>query len=117
MAPADRTRAVVGPQLGPRARRQPALGELVEKRLVADPENAGGLGTIPAHALEHFLQRLALGVSRPASRDLPQTFGCGRSRGRPEGMSLSAGIQGLEHLVAVEYHEAADHVLQLAHVA
>src|SRR5258705_2818803 len=46
-------------------RSQAALGDLLEQRLVADLENARGLGAVPAHAIEHFEERLALGVSRP----------------------------------------------------
>src|SRR2546426_12097904 len=67
-----------------RRRRQLALGDLVQQRLVADLEDAGGLGAIPPHALEHLDQGLALGLTRTAPRDLTQSFGRvpGRQRDR-----------------------------------
>src|SRR5216683_8140114 len=61
---------------------QPALADLVEQRLVADLENARGLGAIPPHVLEHFLKGFALGFSGAAPRDLPQALGDQRPRRR-----------------------------------
>src|SRR6266403_5147306 len=54
-------------------RRQAARRDLRQQRLVADPEDPRGLGAIPAHALEHFPECLALGFSRPAASNLPET--------------------------------------------
>src|SRR6267143_2055174 len=52
---------------GTKRRRQAVLGDLLEQRLVADLEHPRGLGTVPAHASEHFQERFALGLSRPAA--------------------------------------------------
>src|SRR2546425_614332 len=103
----------------PRRRRQLALGDLVEQRLVADLENARGLGAIPLHAIEHFHEGFTLGFPRAAARDLPQALAgdrCGRmGRGVPVPLARN---EGLERLLAVrENHHASNHVLQLSDVS
>jgi hypothetical protein len=43
-------------------RRYPAsFGDLRKQRLVVDLKDPRGCGTVPAHALEHFQERLAFG--------------------------------------------------------
>jgi hypothetical protein len=53
-------------------RQAAALGDLRKQRLVADLEDPRGLGAVPAHALEHFQECRALGLSRPAASNLPE---------------------------------------------
>src|SRR5215831_21227214 len=60
-------------------RRQPAFGDLVKEALVAELEDPSRLGAIPGGGLEHVLQRLSLGFTRCAARDLPQTVAVLRS--------------------------------------
>src|SRR5216684_1202160 len=62
-------------QLSAWRRRQLALGDLVEQRLVADLENPSHLGPIPVRPFEHFHEGFALGLSRAAAGDLPQALG------------------------------------------
>ena len=57
-----------------RGRRQLTLGDLVEQRLVADLQDPGCLGAIPAHALQHLRERVPLGLARAPTRDLPQAL-------------------------------------------
>src|SRR5258708_36322001 len=47
-----------------------ALDDLVEQRLVADLEQASRLRAVPMHAVEHFLDGDALGVTGGLTRDL-----------------------------------------------
>src|SRR3989442_14796723 len=76
---------------------QPALADLVQQRLVADLEDARGLGAIPPHVLEHFLKGFALGFSSAAPRDLPQALGDQRPRRR--GVHVpTPRYQGLDRL-------------------
>ena len=75
-----RSRAILPRSSAANRRRQAALGDLLEQRLVADLENPRGLGTVPAYAIEHFEERLALGVSRPAAPYLSQALRGDRRR-------------------------------------
>src|SRR4030095_425445 len=88
-------------------RRQAALGDLRKQRLVADPENPRGLGTVPANGIEHFQKRLALGLSRPAASNLLEAAlddGGLRRSGVPVVPVAAAGHQGLDRLLAVSQH-------------
>src|SRR5206468_1844439 len=76
-------------RLAPRRRRQSALGDLVEQRLVADLEITSRLGAIPPHAFEHFCQGLALGCQRATARDLPQALGDGWRGSRGRGVTVA----------------------------
>src|SRR5947199_9167595 len=49
--------------------REAAVHDLVEERLVADLQQARGLGPVPVDALEHLLDGQTLGVARRAPRD------------------------------------------------
>ena len=107
-----------------RRRRQAALGDLCQQRLVTDLENPRGLGAVPAHALEHFPECLALGFSRPAASNLSETaLGNGESRRRavpvvPVVPVATAGHQGLDRLLPIgQHHQPAHHVFELPDVA
>src|SRR3989449_11250155 len=99
--------------------RQLTLGDLVEQRLVADLENARGLGAIPLHAIEHFHEGFALGFARAATRDLLQAL-ADKGSGLM-GWSVpvpTAREQGLECLLTVgQHHHASNHVLQFSDIA
>src|SRR6185295_2954837 len=47
-----------------------ALHDLVQQGLVADLQEARSLGAVPAHAIEDFLDRHALGVTGGLARDV-----------------------------------------------
>src|SRR5260370_1184099 len=52
-----------------RRAREAAVHDLVEQRLVADLQQARGLGPVPVDALEHVFDGQTLGVARRAPRD------------------------------------------------
>ena len=52
-------------------RRQSAVDDLVEQRLLAHLEDPGRRGSIPVHLSEHVLERFTLGLSRRPAGDLP----------------------------------------------
>src|SRR5882724_11312819 len=111
------TRGIGGLACSARRGREPTFADLVEQRLVANLENPRGLGAIPLHALEYLAERLALGLDGATARDLPQALGDDRPRHliQPGPTVID---QRLDRLLPVrEYHQAANRVLQLSHVA
>src|SRR5437899_516328 len=106
-----------GLALSTRRRGKPAFTDLVEQGLVADLEDSRGFGAIPAHALEHLGQSLALGLSGAAARDLPEALGDQWPRSL-DGSVQTAIDQRFDSLLTVgEHDQPLDRVLELAHVA
>src|SRR5437899_5802728 len=73
-----------------KGRRQAVLGDLRKQRLVADLENPRGLGTVPANVIEHFQERFALGLLRPAASNLPEAALVLEDAGRERAASARA---------------------------
>src|SRR4030095_15135937 len=59
-----------GFRLPAKRRRQAAVDDLVEQRLVAPLEDRGRRGSIPVHPMKHVLKRTTLGLARGPPRDL-----------------------------------------------
>src|SRR5215831_14905828 len=105
---------------------QPALADLLEERLVADIEQAGGALAVPLGAVQRAVDRLALRLLRRAAADLLERQ-LARARrqlvdhaGEPVRTAphAVAGQQLLEdRLLALQHHDALDQVLELTDVA
>src|SRR4029453_9445679 len=110
--------AMFGGRLGSPRGRQPILGDLVEHRLVADPEKPRRQGPIPVDPFEYLDQGVALGLRRGPTRDLAQALGPlghGPNDPRPVAAASDERFEGL--LTVVEDHHATDDVLELSDIA
>src|SRR5205085_2270728 len=112
--------------VGERARaalsREPALIDLVEERLVADAEQARGFGAVPVDLLEHFADRLALGIDGRLARDLlerARALLAGRGEHDPRCRRRDRLRRELlaQQVLALEHDDPLHHVLELADVA